>query len=390
MKKFQNLQQENGTLLMVKIMDNMVKENNSTIKFETEVIKPSLCDYSDAYILVTEDITAQGGNANTKVAFKNCAAFKRCVTHINDEHVETAENLDIIISMYNLLECSDNCESSSGSLWQFKRDEQNLYNDGNIADVTTADSLSFKYKSSFIENVNDAKIIGPLKYLFNFFRSFEMPLVNCKIHLELNWIKSSVMSTALDDNNTATTFQITSKKLYAPVVTLSTKNSLKLIKQLNKGLKRSVYWNEHKSKVEAKPAVNNNITRFLLDSSFQGVNRLFVFLLTILVMVLIEFKDIIKKYFLQRVNITKYNVSIYGRNFYDQRMDDQIKNYDEIRKISVGRGNDYTTGCLLDYQYILKHYQLIAVDLSKQKELDADPRAIQQIEFYGMLGTNSI
>ena len=277
MKKFQNLQQENGTLLMVKIMDNMVKENNSTIKFETEVIKPNLCDYSDAYILVTEDITAQGGNANTKVAFKNCAPFKRCVTHINDEHVETAEKIDIIMSMYNLLECSDNCESSSGSLWQFKRDEQNLYNDGNIADVTTADSLSFKYKSSFIENVNDAKIIGPLKYLFNFFRSFEMPLVNCKIHLELNWIKSSVMSTALDDNNTATTFQITSTKLYVPVVTLSTKNSLKLIKQLNKGLKRSVYWNEHKSKVEAKPAVNNNFTRFLLDSSFQGDNRLFVF-----------------------------------------------------------------------------------------------------------------
>ena len=73
-----------------------------------------------------------------------------------------------------------------------------------------------------------------------------------------------------------------------------------------------------------------------------------------------------------------------------QFMVDQIKNYDEIRKIAVGRGNDYTTGCLLDYQYILRHYQLIAVDLSKQKELDVDPRAIQQIEFYAMLSTNSI
>ena len=91
------------------------------------------------------------GNANTKAAFKNCAPFTRFVTHINDEHVETAENLDIIMSMYNLIEYSDNYADSSGSLYQFKRDEQNM-NNGNIADVTTADSLSFKYKSSILVN----------------------------------------------------------------------------------------------------------------------------------------------------------------------------------------------------------------------------------------------
>ena len=72
-------------------------ENDSTIKFQTKVIKPNLCDYSDAYILVTRDITATGGNADTKVAFKNCAPFTRCEAHINDEHVKTAENLDIIM-----------------------------------------------------------------------------------------------------------------------------------------------------------------------------------------------------------------------------------------------------------------------------------------------------
>ena len=99
-------------------------------------------------------------------------------------------------------------------------------------------------------------------------------------------------------------------------------------------------------------------------------------------------RDSHRKYFLLRVDITNYNVLIDGRNFYDQLINDQIKKYDEIRKIATGIGDDYTTGCLLDYQYF-KHYQLIAVDLSKQKELDADPRAIQQIEFYGMLNTNS-
>ena len=96
-----------------------------------------------------------------------------------------------------------------------------------------------------------------------------------------------------------------------------------------------------------------------------------------------------RKYFLPRVDTTKYNVLIDGRNFYDQPINDQIKKYDEIRKIAIGKGDDYTTGCLLDYQYFKDHYQLIAVDLSKQKGLDVDPRAIQQIEFYGMLNTNS-
>ena len=89
------------------------------------------------------------------------------------------------------------------------------------------------------------------------------------------------------------------------------------------------------------------------------------------------------------ISITNYNVIIYGRNFYDQPINDKFKKYDEIRKTATGKGDDYTTSCLLDYQYFRDYYQLNAVDLSKQKELDANPRAIQQIEFYGMLDTNS-
>ena len=97
-------------------------ENDSTIKFNTEVIKPTLSDYSDAYILVTGDIKVIGGDDNTKVCFKNCSPFIRCVTHLNDEHVETAENLNLVMSMYNLIEYSDNYSDTSGSLFQFKRD----------------------------------------------------------------------------------------------------------------------------------------------------------------------------------------------------------------------------------------------------------------------------
>ena len=178
--------------------------------------------------------------------------------------------------------------------------------------------------------------------------------------------------------------------MYVPIVTLSTKDNVNFTKQLNEGFKRSVYWNEYKSKIETKEADADSLKRFALDASSQGVNKLFV----------LPFDNTNNgdskveryshtKYFLQRVDIINYNVLIDNRNFYDQPVNDQIKKYDEIRKIETGKGDDYATGCLLDYQYFEDHYQLIAVDLSKQKKLDADPRAIQQLEFYGMLNTNS-
>ena len=93
-----------------------------------------------------------------------------------------------------------------------------------------------------------------------------------------------------------------------------------------------------------------------------------------------------EKYFLPRGEIKNYNVLIDGRNFYDQPINDLIKQYDEVRKVSTGYGDDYTTGCLLDYAYFKDNYRLIAVDLSKQKVLDADAKAIQQIVFHGVAG----
>ena len=243
--------------------------------------------------------------------------------------------------------------------------------------------------------------------------SLEMPLINCKIHVQLNWNNDCVRYGAdtyaggankinnnnnnnnsnnnnNNNNNRESTFQITSTKLYVPVVSLSTKDNVNLTKQLNEGFKRSVYWNEYRSKIETKTVDDNNVVRFPLDASFQGVNRLFVLAFdnTENGNKKVE-RDSHREYFLPRVYITNYNVLIDGRNFYDQPINDQIKKYDEIRKIATGKGHDYTTVCLLDYQYFKDHYQLIAVNLSKQKELDADPRAIQQIEFYGKLKTNS-
>ena len=96
-----------------------------------------------------------------------------------------------------------------------------------------------------------------------------------------------------------------------------------------------------------------------------------------------------RKYYLQRIDLKKYNVIIDGRNFYDNPIESDIEKYRELKKVTIGKGEDYTTGSLLDYDYFKKNYKLVAVDLSKQKELDADPRAIQQIDFKYMLETNS-
>ena len=202
-----------------------------------------------------------------------------------------------------------------------------------------------------------------------------MSLINCKIHLELNWNNNCEMygpdtyaGGDNNNNNRETTFQITSTRLYVPVVTLSTKDNENLTKQLDGGFKRSVYWNEYKSKIETKNLDANNVTRFPLDASFQGVNRLFV----------LAFdntedddkkveRDSHRKYFLPRVDIANYNVLIDSRNFYDQLINYQIKKYDEIRKVATGKEDNYTTGCLLDYQYFKDHYQLITVDYLNKK-----------------------
>ena len=101
-------------------------------------------------------------------------------------------------------------------------------------------------------------------------------------------------------------------------------------------------------------------------------------------------EEAFNKYFLPKITIEKYNVEIDGRNFYDQSINDLIKQYEEVRKVSTGQGDDCTIGCLLDFAYFLKNCRLIAVDFSKQQALDADPKAIQQIIFTGKAPNNTI
>ena len=126
-------------------------EDSIIIKFETKVIKSSLCDYSDSYILVTGYIAETGDDANTRVAFKNYASFTKCITHINDEHVDGAHDLDIIMPMCNLIEYSDNYSDTLENIWQLKRGESSVSAAENPDIVSTANSSSFKFKSSFFK-----------------------------------------------------------------------------------------------------------------------------------------------------------------------------------------------------------------------------------------------
>ena len=168
---------------------------------------------------------------------------------------------------------------------------------------------------------------------------------------------------------------------------MSKEDNKDFIEQQNKGFQRSIYWNEYKTKEQEENAAANVFKYINLDPSFQGVNRLFV----------IAYnreagqpnRNERTKYYLPRIDFKKYNVIIDGQIFYDNPIKRDIEKYREFKKVMIGKGEDYTTGSLLDYDYFEKHYKLVAVDLSKQKELDADPRAIQQIEFKYMLETDS-
>ena len=352
----------------------------SEIKFKTTMLKSSLCDYSDAYILVKGKITIAGAGKDAAprqaderdkgLVFKNCAPFINCISEINNTQIDNAKDTDIVMPMDNLIEYSDNYAKTTGSLWQYFRDEP-VDDDDDIED-----SKSFKSKTKITgktpndNNEKDAEIMVPLKYLSNFWRTLEMSLINCEVNLILTWSSACVIT----NSNGTGIFAITDTKLYVPVVTLSTQEKTKFLQQLKSGFKRVINWNKYLSKPELL-AQNPNLND-LVESSFQGVNRLFV----------LAFEDDAQRtahdsYYLPTVEIKDYNIMINGENFFDQPIKNNKVTYENIRKIATDQGDDYTTGCLLDYSYFADTYKMIAVDLRKQQALDADPRAIQQINF---------
>ena len=214
------------------------------------MLKSSLCDYSDAYILVKGTITvnntaAAANNTNKKVIFKNCAPFTNCTNEINNTQVDNAKYIDIVIPMYNLIEYGDNYSKRSGILWQYCKGIPAVNNNNVIVDVTynnLTDSFNFKVKLTGQTGNNGTKIVEimvPLSYLSVLWRILELTWINCEVNFILKWSGNcAVVSTNVENQNA--TFAITNTKLYVPVVTLSTQDYAKLLQQLKSGFKRVI------------------------------------------------------------------------------------------------------------------------------------------------------
>ena len=238
------------------------------------MLRSDLCDFSDAYIVVKGDITVTNPNnakRNKAVAFKNNAPFINCISKINGIKTDNAEDLDVVMPMYNLLEYNKNFRKTAGSLWNYYRDQS--------SDLLSTNSEYFKHKASITRNTynvdekiknddgneidnpkydanrvgkNEAKIVIPLKFLSNSRRTLDIPLISCDVEIILTWTKNCVLSDmtvrATGNNNdppaivepTGLEFQITDTKLYVPVLTLSNENDIKLLEKLKSGFTKTI------------------------------------------------------------------------------------------------------------------------------------------------------
>ena len=309
MKTYLNLLLEN----MLELISNTYDENKS-IRFKTPILRLDLCDYAHAYILVSGTITVAGNHPkdrqNKPVILKNNVPFMSCITRINGDSIEDADDLDIVMPMYNLLEYSKNYRKTIGSLYNYYRDELNDDADNNnFANNNVVSSNTFSYKNKIIGNTcnvdstivpaaggarvanpdYDANNSGkksielaiPLKYLGNFWRALNIPLISCEVSLELKLNKTCVITSQqigvnLDGGNTAAptgaTLTINDCKLYIAVVTLSKDDEIKLLTNLKSGFTREIIWNKYRSQMSTE-ATNNNLN-ILIDPTFTNVNRL--------------------------------------------------------------------------------------------------------------------
>ena len=232
---------------------------NKSIRFKTPMLRSNLCDYSDAYILVkgTITVTAPGVNNNANnirdkrnrpLILKNNAPFVSCITRINGELIEDADDLDIVMSMCNLLEYIKNYRKTIGSLYNYYRDElSDDADDNNFDNIKIVNSNTFKYKNKIIGNTYDVdagaqgydvnkngtqeiELAIPLKYLGKFWRALNIPLISCEVSLELKWDKNCVITSLeqrhigggnTDNAPTGATLAINDCKFYVPAVTLN-------------------------------------------------------------------------------------------------------------------------------------------------------------------------
>ena len=397
----------------VNSLSNTYNENKS-IRFKTPMLRSNLCAYSGAYILVKGAITVTTPGANNNannirdkrnrpLILKNNDPFVSCITRINGELIEDDDDLDIVMSMYNLLEYSKNYRKTIGSLYNYYRDELSDDADNNNFDnIKVVNSNTFKYKNKITGNTynvdagaqgydvnkngtQEVELAIPLRYLGNFWRALNILLISCEVSLELKWDKNCLITSLehrdiggcnRDNAPTGATLAINDCKLYIPVVTLSKDDEIKLLTNLKSGFTREIEWNKYRSQMSTE-AINNNLN-ILIDPTFTNVNRLFV-----LAHQNADDRQSFFQFCLPRVMVKDFNVIIDKLAFFDLPIKTEEEAYEKIIDISIN--NEYTTVNLLDYDYFKKYYRLIAIDLSKQQVLQENEDLIQQINFIGKL-----
>ena len=288
--------------------------------------------------------------------------------------------------MYNLLEYGKNYKKTTGSLYNYYRDE--LKDDANLNNHPSNNVVSsnaFKYKNKIFGNTHNvattndppvcspagtprpananydanrsskttSDLVVPLKYLGNFWRALNIPLIISQVSLELKWDKNCVIASDqinrnLDGGNTAeptgATFAINDCKLYVPVVNLSKDDEIKLLTNLKSGFKREIKWNKYRSQMSTE-AANNNLN-LLVDPTFTNVNRLFVLTYPINDD---NNRQSFFRFYLPSIMVKDYNVIIDKLGFFNLPIKTEEEAYEKIKDIS--RNNEYTTGNLLDHDY---------------------------------------
>ena len=325
-----------GEYVRVNSLSNVYNENKS-IRFKTPMLRSNLCDYSDAYILVKGNITvtAPGANNNANnirdkrnrpLILKNNAPFVSCITRINGELIEDADDLDIVIPMYNLLEYSKNYRKIIGSLYNYYRDElSDDADDNNFDNIKVVNSNTFKYKNKIIGNTYDVDA-GAQDYDVNKNGTQEVELaiplkalISCEVSLELKWDKNCVITSLeqrdigggnRDNAPTGATLAINDCKLYVPAVTLSKDDKIKLLTYLKSGFKRQIIWNKYRSQMTTE-AINNNLN-ILIDPTFTNGNRLFV-----LSYQNADDRQSFSQFYLPKVLVKDFNVIIDKLAFFD-------------------------------------------------------------------------
>ena len=276
-------------------------DKNKSIRFKTPMLRSDLCDYADAYILIKGTITVNDVvngveneviRRNRKIILKNNAPFVSCITRINNEFIEDADDLDIVMPMYNLLEYSKN----------YRKTISDDNNPNNFPNTNVVNSGDFEYKNKITGNTyevaagaagHDVNRVGKkeieltiqLRYLGNFWRALNIPLNSCEVSLELKWNKNCIITSleevqidagppAVNAAPTDATLAINYCKLYIRAVTLPKDDEIKLLTNLKSGFTREIIWNKYRSQMTTE-AINNNLN-ILIGPTFTNVNRLFV------------------------------------------------------------------------------------------------------------------